>query len=121
MKKILKYIFTVAGLLIISCSNDAENDLIEVVDQETPISYNVNVRPILNNNCVSCHSNPTQNGAPFPLTNYNEVLTRAQNGQLFTSINRQTGQASAMPPSGRMPQATIDLIEQWIQEGGLED
>jgi len=120
MKNTLKTIFAVSMLLLIGCSNDSESDLIESIDEETLVSYNATIRTVINNNCVGCHSDPTQNGAPFPLTNYDQVLVRAENGQLLRAISRQTGEARAMPPSGRLPQATIDLIDRWIQEGAIE-
>jgi mono/diheme cytochrome c family protein len=120
MKTTIKYILPVAALLIMGCSNDSESDLTDTIDQDTPVSYNGNIRSIINSNCLGCHSDPTKNGAPFPLTDYDRVLVRAENGQLLRSIKRQTGEASAMPPSGRLPQATIDLVERWIQEGSKE-
>lgn len=121
MKNTLKTTFALAILLLIGCSNDSESDLIEQIDEETVVSYNATIQSVINNNCVACHSDPTQNGAPFPLTNYDQVLIRAENGQLLRSISRQTGEARAMPPSGRLPQATIDIIERWINEGAVEE
>ena len=121
MKEIKKLLFPLVILLIMSCSSDSESDIIEITDQETPISYNTNIKTIISNNCLGCHSDPTKNGAPFSLTNYDQVLVRAQNGQLLRSINRQTGESRAMPPSGRLPQATIDLVDQWIQEDFKEN
>ncbi len=124
MKNLFKTVFAVTILLLIGCSNDSESDLIESIEEETGeetiVSYNATIRTIINNNCTGCHSDPTQNGAPFPLTNYSQVLTRAENGQLLRSISRQTGEARAMPPSGRLAQNTIDIIERWIQEGAIE-
>ena len=122
MKKAIKYFLPlVVGILLIGCSNDSESDLIETTDPQTPITYSKNIQSIINNNCLACHSDPTQNGAPFPLNNYDNVLVRAQNGQLLRAISRQTGEPRAMPPSGRLPQATIDLVDQWIQEGSKKE
>jgi len=104
MKKAPKFFLPIAILLAVSCTNDSESDLIESIDEEIPISFNATIRPIINNNCTACHSDPTQNGAPFPLTNYQQVLVRAQNGQLLGAMSRQTGEPRAMPPSGRLPQ-----------------
>ncbi|MDJ0645461.1 MAG: cytochrome c [Flavobacteriaceae bacterium] len=117
MRTISKFIFLLSTMLLLGCTNDSESDLIDPVDPDGPVTYNANIRAIINNNCLGCHSDPPQNGAPFPLTNYDQVLARAQNGQLLRAIRRQTGEPRAMPPSGRLPQATIDLVAQWIEDG----
>lgn len=108
-------------VFLFGCSNDSESDLIEAQDPSISITYTNTIQSIINNNCIGCHSEPPQNGAPFPLTNFNQVFTRAENGQLLRAISRQTGEARAMPPSGRLPQATIDMVNQWIEEGALEN
>lgn len=106
------------SILLSNCSYDSEEDLIEVQndDDEVPIliTYDQDIRPILQNNCVVCHASPPVNGAPFALINYDQVSQRAD--LILTAISRQNGQAAAMPPPGRLPQSTIDLIEQWIED-----
>lgn len=120
MKQFSISLLLVLVFFVFSCSNDSENDLVEQQNFDT-ITYSNTVKNIINNNCVGCHSDPPQNGAPFPLSNFNQVFSRADNGQLLRSIQRQTGEPRAMPPSGRMPQSTIDFIEQWIEDGAKEN
>ncbi len=121
MKSINLLILIFSLILLFRCSSDNQSDLIEEQDPGTSITYSSTIQSIINNNCVGCHSNPPQNGAPFPLTDFDQVFTRANNGQLLRSISRQTGEPRAMPPSGRLPQATIDLVELWIEEGIKEN
>lgn len=121
MKKLVYYFFLFVYLLSTSCSSDSENDLVDPNDLPETITYSNTIKAIISNNCIRCHSDPTENGAPFPLTNYNQVLTRAESGILLTAISRQTGESRAMPTSGRMPQSTIDLVEQWINNGFIEE
>ena len=52
-----------ALILVMSCENSSESDLIEQTDPTENISYNIHIRPIINANCVSCHANPAINGA----------------------------------------------------------
>ena len=127
MKKAIKYLFPLAILCFVGCTNDSESDLLlveeeeeEVTDPETPLTYNADIRPIISNNCLACHSDPPA-GAPFPLATYEQVLVRAENGQLLGAISRSAGDPRIMPPSGRMSQATIDLIAAWIEDGALEE
>lgn len=121
MKKNVLLIGTLLVGLATSCSNDSESDLTEMDDSDNPITYNANIRPIINSNCLGCHSDPPRNGAPFPLATFEQVKTRAENGSLLNAISKQTGEPRAMPPSGRLSQSTIDLIDQWIEDGLLEE
>lgn len=120
MKRNVKFFMPLLALTVMACTSDSESDLVEMEEPDGPITYNANVRAIINSNCLNCHSNPTRNGAPFPLTDFQQVSVRAENGSLFRAIDKQTGDPGAMPPSGRLPQNTIDLISQWIDEGFLE-
>jgi len=120
MRRNVKFLLPLLALIFIGCTSDSESDLTEMEEPDGPISYNGNIRAIINGNCLGCHSDPPRNGAPFPLADFQQVRVRAENGSLSTALNRQTGDPGAMPPSGRLPQATIDLVDQWIDEGFLE-
>lgn len=112
-------IVTLIGLLLGSCTNDSESDLRE--PESPPVaSYEGSIRQVISNNCVGCHQDPPINGAPFALNTYNRVRDKTEKGNLLVAIKRQTGETAAMPPAGRLPQVTIDLIEQWADEGFLE-
>lgn len=117
MKYSVKCLFILTSFLVVSCSNDSESDLVDTDIPQTTITYTSNIQSILNSNCTGCHSDPTKNGAPFPLTNYDQVLVRMQSGQLLNAISKQAGESRAMPPSGRLPQTTINLVEQWVEDG----
>jgi len=119
MKNKVKLMIPLFTYIVLGCTNDSESDL----TNEEPIgiiTYNVNIKSLIDSNCLSCHSDPTRNGAPFSLTNFEQVSVIAENGSLLSALNKQTGETGAMPPSGRLPQATIDLIAQWIEDGQLE-
>ena len=104
-----------------SCENSSESDLIEQTDPTENISYNIHIRPIINANCVSCDANPTINGASVPMTDYTQVKNVFENTNALDRMNRQPGQSGFMPLVGtRLPQASIDLVEQWMNEGYLE-
>ncbi len=122
MKNVLT-VFVFAFLFLLSCSNDSESDLTgpQNGNGNEFVTYNDDIKAVISNNCLSCHSSPPTNGAPFSITTYTQVKNRAENGSLLAAISKQTGEAGAMPPTGRMPQATIDLVEQWIADGLLED
>lgn len=118
MRKEILFV-TLIGLSFGSCTNDSESDLTEP-DSPTVVSYEANIKQIIGNNCTGCHKDPPVNGAPFALNTYDRVRNGTENGNVLASMKRQTGASAAMPPAGRLPQATIDLIEKWADEGFLE-
>ncbi|WP_343488330.1 hypothetical protein [Allomuricauda sp. d1] len=117
--------------LLTSCTYDSENDLIapDGTDNEddgsgedptdSAITYDDTIKAIVDSNCISCHSSPPRNGAPFALVNFSQVSARA-NG-ILSAISRQSGAAGAMPPAGRLPQSTIDAFDEWIEKGTPEN
>ena len=116
--------------LLHSCAYDSEDDLIatqeneeEEVDTENPnesgITYANTIKAIMDSNCVSCHSSPPRNGAPFALVNFGQVSGRA-NG-ILNAMARESGSPGAMPPAGRLPQNTINQIQEWIDNGTPEN
>ncbi|WP_400076548.1 hypothetical protein [Winogradskyella sp. R77965] len=118
-KLIILSLFT---LSIYSCSYDSESDLIDADDPMDPnliVNYTDNVEPIIQSACIGCHASPPVNGAPFSLVSFEQVNQRAS--AMLNRMSLQSGSPGAMPPSGRLPQSTIDVFEQWIDDGKLED
>ncbi|MDY7394825.1 hypothetical protein UMM65_06200 [Aureibaculum sp. 2210JD6-5] len=112
MKTFFKMLMlTTVTLFIYGCSNSSEDDIMEPGDKK--ITYEANVKSIISTNCTSCHGNPPTNGAPFSLTTYDEVKGRANS--ILSAMS-----AGRMPKSGKLPQATINVIDQWIKDGLLE-
>lgn len=110
MKKILMLNFLT--VFLVGCSNHSADDLINPPSQS--VTYNQNVKTIIDNNCISCHGSSSPS-AGVSLTNYNEVKTAVLSNNL---IQRMNSSASPMPPSGKLPQPTIDQVQSW-KDGGL--
>ena len=100
------------------------------IDELMPVQQEVSVdlvtfqdvRFVFDNICQQCHSNPPQNGAPMPLVTYTNVKQAVENRGLLDRISRTEGAQGLMPLGGpRLPQATIDLIMQWNDDGLLEN
>lgn len=101
-----------AGFLLLGCTTDSVSDLAEITTNET-VSYTNDVKPIIDNNCISCHSDPTNFGAPNPLTTYENTKTSVLNN-LINRISRPTGTSGAMPLGGsRLSQNEINIIIAW--------
>ncbi len=122
MKMNLKtFLIPLSGVVFFtSCTNDSTSDLIDNTPIEN-VTYQLNVKSIIDNNCIVCHGTVPMNGAPMSLTTYENVKDAVLNRGLLNRITRDNGQPGLMPNGGpRLPQATIDVILQW-QADGLEN
>jgi uncharacterized membrane protein len=105
------------GFLQFGCTNDSESDLVGdsvIIDE---ITFTNTVKNIMDNNCVVCHAATPVFGAPMSLVTYADVKNAVQNNGLLDRISRAQGESGLMPISTRLPQATIDKIESWAENG----
>ncbi len=131
---------TVLLFFSLSCK-DAGSDPIATTPppQTAEVSFARDIQPIFNSNgCVNCHggsgglfltqgqsySNLVNVNAQAACTNKKRVLPGNPDESVLyirtssNSADTQCGQNSRMPQgSPRLPQETIDLIKNWIQQG----
>jgi mono/diheme cytochrome c family protein len=114
-------ILLLAGALLFSCSYKNEEELYPVVEgcDTLSVSYNQRILPILQDNCLGCHSGASPSG-DVNLDSYASVWPYIQNGSLLNAI-RYNNLASPMPPSGKMNTCNIDLIAAWINQGASDN
>ena len=121
MKK--KNIFPIYAILIIlfGCTNASEEDLIDQTELPELVTYETHVKSIINTNCIFCHSNPPENGAPMSLITYENVKEAVENRDLINRISSED--LSFLMPFGgpRLPQNLIDTVIQWQEDGLLEE
>lgn len=112
MKKCI-YIIS-AVVLLIAC----ESRTYEEISDNTPITeevtYNKDVKPIIDANCVSCHSPGAQ-----ALTNYAEVKNNIDN--IIDRISRPNGDPLKMPQGGSLSPTQINIITKWKADGLSEN
>ncbi|MBT8263614.1 MAG: hypothetical protein KJO05_12375 [Bacteroidia bacterium] len=124
MKSFNTLVYGAALLLILHGCTAKDLDELVPVQQEIPTDFVTfeDVRFVFDNMCQQCHSNPPQNGAPMPLVTYNNVKSAVETRGLLDRVSRQEGEQGLMPLGGpRLPQATIDLLFQWNEDGLLEN
>jgi hypothetical protein len=119
--KSLNYIL--GTLLLFNCSYHNEDDLIELsdpMDEVILVTYDNQVKSIIDTNCIVCHNDPPVNGAPMSLLTFEAVRNAVQNRNLIGRISTNDI-GTVMPPGGpRLPQNLIDVIVQWETDGFLE-
>lgn len=114
MKKInLLFLIIAISLTMSSCSTST----IEEVIITDPITYTANVSTIISNNCLPCHAGSTAS-AGLNLETYASVRNATENGNLLNRINSAS---SPMPQGGQMPPVLIATIEEWANQGYLEN
>jgi uncharacterized membrane protein len=112
----------IISLAFVGCTNTTYDDIESIGDPILDIVTYQEVKPIIDNNCLNCHSNPTQNGAPMQLASYDNVKEAMLNRDLLNKISLNDGADGLMPLGGpRMSQASIDLIAGWAEDGLLEN
>jgi len=104
----MKYIslLLVFSLFLIGCESHTYDD---ISGFSTTPNYNKHIKPIMENNCVSCH-NPTYGQFPN-LTNYDEVKDATLNGNVACRVDASCG--AIMPQAGKMASPSILMIQYW--------
>ena len=104
-------------MLLFNCSSDSNDDLNDDDEMNTgAITYIGDIQSIINNNCTQCHGSTPTNGAPFSLTSYDAVK-----GRVDRIIARTNSSTSPMPPTGQINSSLRDMIQQWKDDGLLEN
>jgi len=84
------------------------------------ITYSGTIAPILQTNCIGCHSSAGTGGGIL-LNTYSGVKNQVSNGRLWGDINWQPG-FSQMPKTGsKLSECDITRIGIWIQQGALDN
>jgi hypothetical protein len=105
-------------MFLVSCTNDSESDLLDNNTLEK-VTYQ-QVKPIMDTHCVSCHGNVSPN-AGLSLTNFTQVRNAVMNRGVIDRISRNNGDPLLMPQTGRLNQNLINLVNQWKNDGYLEE
>ncbi len=115
--------FLLLSLFIVlssSCSDTSPVDLVEVVPITQIVTYNIEIAPIVQSQCVSCHNDNFASGGNS-YSSFEQFKDATENGNVIDRITRSLGDPLTMPQGGRLPQASIDLILQWEIDGFLEN
>jgi hypothetical protein len=128
-------VFSLLGLILLSgCTYDKQAEPIPLTPSDTlaTVSYSKVIKPILQANCYTCHSdtskNPEKPGYAF-FNNFNELRndyalkTSPSNTSYTKLIARLRGIETPRMPFKRDPlnDSLIVKIETWIKQGAKEN
>lgn len=80
------------------------------------VSYSKTIQPILQSNCVGCHSGPGAT-AGVDMSNLDNITRQVGRNRLFPNVLTGRNGASQMPQGGRLSQCEIDQITAWVNQG----
>ena len=95
------------GALNNACEEDCDT---------THVTFSATIWPIVELNCLGCHSGPQPSGG-FTLTDYNAVVVQANNGKLFGAVNHDPGFVPMPRNAPQLSDCKIDQIRIWIEDG----
>ncbi len=78
------------------------------------ISFDKSVWPILQSNCVSCHSE-TNASAGVDLSSYAKIIPYVQNGKLYGSITHAMGYKPMPSATTKLGACEMTIIRTWIR------
>ena len=80
------------------------------------LTYSETVVPILEANCLSCHSRAGNQGG-ITLEGYDALIRQIDNGRLLGAIRHEAGFSPMPKDRPRLLDCQISQIEAWIAEG----
>ena len=117
MKKKIKVILLLGLMFAVGVSCVGSDDSDDMIDPDQ-VTYEADVRPIVEGICLNCHTDPPINGAPMPLTSFDAVRNAVETRGLLTRINSIS---NPMPPSGLLPADTRQVFQDWVDQGFIEN
>ncbi len=116
--KIISVLFIGSLLLLSSCYYDNYDDLaVAGIGCDTvSMKYSVDIVPIMDNSCVSCHSGSAPAGN-IDLSTYNNVKVSADDGSLLGSMAHKSGYSSMPKNQNMLDDCTISKVSAWINQG----
>lgn len=117
-------IIVLAGILLLpACSWDNLEDLYPHTPDcdTTAVSFSMDIKPILSNNCFSCHSNVNAPSLGGGLSFEDHVDVSAYSARITGAINHNEG-FLAMPQGGdKLDPCSIMKFEAWASAGAPDN
>jgi len=89
------------------------------------VDYGSEIQPIFNSKCISCHGDSESAG--LDISSYDNLMDGGNNGDVIIPFNHENSELWIRINSGQMPPGNndltdnqVDIIAQWIDEGGFE-
>lgn len=114
--KVKRYCAIILILGLYACETHTYEELEGPLGVQGNVNYTEHIQPLVAANCLSCHGGGGVSSFR-PLGTYAALKEAVLTTNLLDRIQRANGEPGQMPQTGRMPQANIDLILQWNENG----
>ncbi|HRG65881.1 MAG TPA: hypothetical protein PLV12_08750 [Saprospiraceae bacterium] len=120
-RKTIKYLF-ISLLFLNACYYDNEEELYPDVGTciTDSMSYQADIYPIINNNCLGCHNSSAVQGG-IDISNYELLTPYIESGSLLKSIKHESGYSAMPKDAGKMSECQIAKIDAWISQGAPDN
>ncbi len=106
-----------AFIFLSSCKNTHQEPTpICKTETSSKITYDVDIKPILDKNCLSCHSNQQHSGG-VKIEDISDVKFWANSGDLYDQIIPFDGNPPRMPRGYPLTDCETNTIKKWIDSG----
>lgn len=112
------------SLSLASCEwKNEEEEFGVVVCDTSQVTLSGTVKPILQTNCYSCHSNAAASsfGAGINLEDYSALQGRANSPSFLGAIRHASGFSPMPRGAEKLSSCDIRLIETWVKNGAKND
>lgn len=96
-------------------NRDCSKDTVGTGCDVSNVTYTGTIQPILQNNCLGCHSGSAPT-AGVSLVGYTNVKKVANDGRLVGVTSHAQGYVT-MPPGGKLQNCAIEQIKKWVENG----
>ncbi|KFF73593.1 hypothetical protein HX13_19315 [Chryseobacterium sp. P1-3] len=112
----LAYLLTIsAGSILISCESRTYEEISDNTPITLPVKYITDVKPIMDNNCNTCHSATSFK----PLATYDQVKNNIDG--ILDRIQRPDNDPGKMPKGGSLSATQINIFIKWKADGLAEN
>lgn len=103
-----------------SCYYDTEEELYPTIGgnncDSIKGSYSLEVEPLINNQCRSCHNSTFSSGG-VNLEGYNNAKQATINGKLLESLKHEAGVSPMPQGSPKLDDCDLKAVEDWKNSG----
>jgi uncharacterized membrane protein len=83
------------------------------------VTFSKTINPLIQTNCVGCHKTGSVSGGVL-LDSYANVKFYVDNKKMWGAMNYQSGYF-AMPPSQKLTDCQLSVVQKWIDKGAKND
>ena len=114
-------VLTLVQILFVGCYYDVEEELYPSIDcQVENMSLANDILPILNNDCMGCHS-AAANFGNITLEGYDELTKYVNDGSLIGVVKHGAGFSPMPKGAAKLLDCEVEKIQSWIDDGALNN